>query len=50
VLAALLAAMLAEARGEAAAAGRWAQLEASARLFHMPFAQRLAAAGRERLR
>jgi hypothetical protein len=48
VLGALLQAMLAEARGEPDAAARYAQVEASSRLFHMPFARRLAAAGRER--
>ena len=36
------------ARGEASATERYAQVEASSRLFHMPLARRLAEAGRER--
>ena len=50
VLAALLQAMLAEASGDPSAAERYAQVEASSRLFHMPLARRLAKAGRERLK
>lgn len=50
VLAALLAAMLAEARGQADAAQRYRQVQASSILFHMELAHELAGAGLARLR
>ena len=50
VLAALLAAMLAEVRGDSDVAERYAQVQASSRLFHMDLAGRLAQAGASRVR
>lgn len=50
VLEALLAALLAEARGQEDAANRYSQVQASSSLFHMNLAQELAGEGLARLR